>query len=140
MQIDDTLDYLTGSWVLERVIADHRIEATGFFGGVGELRTVGRRGRYEERGRLTFGGYDGTAYRTLDLIAADNGVVAVHFADGRPFFDLELQSGLCRAAHPCNPDRYEFEFEIGAPDLLLERWRVTGPMKDYEAQTTWRRH
>jgi hypothetical protein len=140
MQVDDTLDYLTGSWVLERVITDHRIGATGFFGGDGELRTIGRRGRYEERGRLKFGGYDGSAYRALDLIAADNGVVAVRFADGRPFFYLELRSGLCRAVHPCSPDRYEFEFEIGAPDLLLERWRVTGPMKDYEAQTTWRRH
>jgi Family of unknown function (DUF6314) len=139
MEVADTLAYLTGAWGLERTLADHRTGATGSFAGDGELRTIGRRGRYEERGRLRFGGYDGTAHRALDLIGADDGAVAVRFVDGRPFFQLSLGCGTCRAVHRCGEDRYELQFEARTPDLLLERWRVTGPAKDYAAQTTWRR-
>lgn len=139
MEVDDTLAYLTGSWELERAIADHRTEATGSFAGDGVVRTAGRRGRYEEQGRLRLGGYDGTAHRELDLFAADGGVVAVRFSDGRPFIDLNLVDGAWQAVHQCGRDRYELRFEVGSSDLLLERWRVTGPDKDYEARTIWRR-
>lgn len=139
MQVQDTLEYLPGNWTLQRAIVDHRIGVTGSFEGDGELRTEGRRGRYDERGRLRFGGYDGSAHRALDLIATPDHAVAVRFVDGRPFFELDLVTGTCRAVHPCREDRYELEFEVGSPDLLVERWRVTGPAKDYEARTTWRR-
>lgn len=139
VEVADTLDYLTGTWALDRTLADHRTGATGSFAGDGEVRTTGRRGRYQERGRLRFGGYDGGAHRALDLIATDAGAAAVHFTDGRPFFELGLRSGACRAVHQCGPDRYELQFEVDSPDLLVERWRVTGPQKDYEARTTWRR-
>jgi hypothetical protein len=139
MEVADTLAYLTGPWGLARTIADHRTRASGSFFGDAALHTVGRRGRYEERGRLRFGGYDGSARRALDLVATDGGAVAVRFTDGRPFFELSLLSGTGRAVHQCGPDRYELHFEVGSPDLLLERWRVTGPVKDYEAETTWRR-
>ncbi|MGH2877853.1 MAG: DUF6314 family protein [Solirubrobacteraceae bacterium] len=135
---DDTLAYLAGSWSLEREIVDHRAGITGLFLGDGEVRTHGRTGRYEERGRLRLGAYDGPAHRVLQFTAA-GGAVAVSFADGRPFFELDLAHGHCRAVHPCRADRYELEFEVAASELLLERWRVTGPAKDYEARTTWRR-
>jgi hypothetical protein len=65
--------------------------------------------------------------------------VAVRFVDGRPFFDLDLLSGVCVAVHPCREDRYQIAFEVVSETLLLERWRVTGPSKNYSAQTTWQR-
>jgi len=139
MRVSDTLDYLAGDWALERAIVDHHAGLTGSFHGDGALRTSERRGRYEERGRLCFGGYDGSAHRALDLVATTGGAVAVRFTDGRPFFDLDLVTGACSAVHPCRQDRYQLEFKVGSADVLLERWRVTGPAKNYEAQTTWRR-
>jgi hypothetical protein len=139
MHLDDTLSYLTASWRLERRITDHLARTAGSFAGSATVRAAGRRARYEERGRLRFGGYDGQAHRRLDLVATAGGAVAVQFADGRPFFELDLVNGTCVAVHPCRQDRYELDFEVRSPDVLLERWRVTGPLKDYEAQTTWRR-
>src|ERR1700761_3349486 len=139
MEVVDTLAYLTGSWVLDRTIADHRAGAGGSFAGDGDVRTAGRRGRYEEQGRLRLGGYDGSAHRALDLIATDGGGVAVHFPDGRPFIELSLGTGACQAVHQCRLDRYDLRFEVGSRDLLIGRWLVTGPAKDYEARTTWRR-
>lgn len=139
MEIEDTLEYLSGTWDLTRIFADHRAGTTGSFAGTAEVRTHDRRGRYEERGRLRFGGCDTSAHRALQLVGVDGGAVAVRFIDGRPFFDLDLVRGTCRAVHPCRADRYELAFEVGSPDLLVERWRVTGPEKDYEAETTWRR-
>lgn len=139
MEVTDTLAYLAGSWRLERAIADHRAGASGSFSGCGELVTTGRRGHYEERGHLRFRGRESSAHRALDLIALPGGGVAVRFTDGRPFFDLDLRHGTCRAVHPCRQDRYELQYVVDSPDVLVERWRVTGPAKDYEAETTWRR-
>lgn len=139
MEVDDTLAYLTGSWTLERAIDDHRAGTTGSFEGDGEVRAAGRRGRYEEHGQFRLGSYHASAHRALDLVGDDDGGVALHFLDGRPFIDLNLAHGTWRAMHQCSPDLYELEFEVGSSDLLVERWRVTGPAKDYEARTTWRR-
>ncbi|HTU84752.1 MAG TPA: DUF6314 family protein [Solirubrobacteraceae bacterium] len=139
MEVEDTLAYLAGTWTLTRAIVDHRSGSSGSFDGVARVHTLGRRGRYEEQGRLRFGGYDGSARRALELVVLDARGVAVLFADGRPFFHLDLVTGTCQAVHRCSLDRYELEFGASSPDLLLERWRVRGPEKDYEAQTTWRR-
>jgi hypothetical protein len=139
MTVDDTLAYLTGSWTLSRAIVDHRSSTSGSFEGRAQVRVQGRRGRYEENGRLRWARYDGSAGRVLDLVGADGGAVAVFFTDGRPFFDLDLSNGTCRAVHPCVADRYELEFRASSDELLVESWRVRGPEKDYEAKTTWRR-
>lgn len=140
MAVPDTLAYLTGSWTLSRAIVDHRTGATGSFDGDAEVLARGRRGRYEEHGRLRFGSYDGSARRALDLVGTDGGGVAVLFTNGRPFLDLDLAGGVYRGVHLCSRDRYELEFAVSSPDILLERWRVRGPTKDYEARTTWRRN
>lgn len=139
MTIDDTLAFLTGTWALERAIADHRTGASGAFEGEGRVQVVSRRGRYEEHGRLHLGRYAGSAQRALDLVESSGGAVAVHFTDGRPFFELNLVTGTCAATHQCRLDRYELRYEVASPDVLVEHWRVTGPEKDYEAETRWRR-
>jgi hypothetical protein len=139
IEVQDTLAYLTGTWTLSRAIIDHVSRVSGAFNGHAQVLASGRRARYEERGRLRFGSYDSRAQRALDLIGTDGGWVAVRFTDGRPFFDLDLTRATCRAVHQCSRDRYELEFRIKSPRLLVERWRVRGPEKDYEARTTWRR-
>jgi Family of unknown function (DUF6314) len=139
MTIDDTLAYLTGTWALHRTIADHRSGRRGAFEGEGRVRAERRRGRYEEHGRLRFGLYAGSAQRALNLVGSPGGAVAVQFVDGRPFFELNLVTGACAATHHCRLDRYELRYEVASPDVLVERWRVTGPDNDYEAETTWRR-
>lgn len=139
MEIPDTLTYLAGSWTLTRSITDHRTPVTGSFAGDGEVETLGRRARYEEHGRMSIGGYDGSARRALDLIGSDDSHVAVRLTDGRPFFELDLSHGISRAVHHCGRDRYELRFEVADGDLLLEHWHVLGPEKDYEAHTTWQR-
>jgi hypothetical protein len=139
MRIEDTLAYLAGTWTLSRAIVDHRTGVSGSFAGDAEVQILGRRGRYEEHGRLRFGGYDSSARRALDLIGTEGSMVTVLFTDGRPFFDLDLFTGTCRAMHQCSLDRYQLEFGVSSPDLLIERWRVRGPEKDYDARTTWRR-
>ena len=145
LHIADTLAFLLGDWALERTLTDHRAGADGRFEGTARLRpfggreAAGRRARYEERGRLRYRDLQTSASRTLDYRATGAGAVAVSFADGRPFFELDLRTGTCRATHPCGDDVYELEFELVGDALLRERWRVTGPAKDYEATTTWRR-
>jgi hypothetical protein len=41
--------------------------------------------------------------------------------------------------HLCGEDRYDGEYRLLDPDTLLVRWRVTGPAKDLEIETTYRR-
>lgn len=140
MEVEDTLAYLTGTWKLSREIDDHLSGLSGLFVGDARVRSVGRTGRYEENGRLRFGATEGRAHRTLGLTGTPGGVVSVHFSDGRHFFDLDLATGICAALHRCSRDRYELEFNVSSADLLLERWRVCGPTKNYQARTLWRRN
>lgn len=139
MEVSDPLAYLAGEWSLRRTIVDHGNCVTGRFEGDGRCRAVGRRGHYEEDGTLTFGARASHARRALQLIAVDGGTIDVRFADGRPFFELDLRAGRCDAVHHCGADLYELQFEVIGADRLLERWRVSGPAKDYAAQTLWRR-
>ena len=137
MNVPDTFAFLLGDWSLRREITDHRTGERGVFDGSAELRAAGPRARYAERGQLRYRGYEGVARRSLDLIRGENGRVAVHFLDGRLFFDLDLGAGECQAEHPCRADRYELGFTVPSADVIHERWRVSGPAKDYEALTTW---
>ncbi|HZE05330.1 MAG TPA: DUF6314 family protein, partial [Solirubrobacteraceae bacterium] len=113
MEIADTLAFLLGDWSLQRTLTDHRAGAEGLFQGTARLHPSGapdappRRARYEERGRLRYRDHETTAFRTLDYRATGTGAVAVSFSDGRPFFELDLRTGTCRATHPCGEDVYE---------------------------------
>jgi hypothetical protein len=63
----------------------------------------------------------------------------VAFADGRPFHALDLTDGACAVEHVCGEDRYEGEYRLSDAGTLAVRWRVTGPAKDLEITTTYRR-
>lgn len=61
----------------------------------------------------------------------------MRFADGRPFYQLDLRAGHCRAEHQCGQDLYVVFLRVVSDDSFTETWRVTGPAKDYEMTTTF---
>ncbi len=154
MQTDDTLAFLLGTWDLVRSIEDHRSGTSGLFQGRATLVRTGsapsasastsastsgsacERARYEESGHLRFGSRTTRASRSLLFERLGNASVMMRFADGRPFVDLNLESGEWRSVHPCVDDSYEMTTTVCSQNLVWERWRVTGPSKDYEALTT----
>lgn len=144
MEIAGTLDFLLGTWEVERSIEDHRSGARGSFRGTavlaaepGQAPPGDRRARYDEAGELRFGTRAGPASRHLRYAArAGSEVVRVSFADGRPFVDLDLSSGRWQGVHECGADRYELTTVVVAPGVVEERWRVRGPAKSYDAVTT----
>jgi hypothetical protein len=138
------LEFLMGRWRADRVIEDFRSGQRGSFDGVATFaadsgtETAGAPGglTYQELGELRFGGHRGPASRCLIYRPGPGGRAHVLFQDGRPFFELDLATGTCRAEHPCRSDRYELTVSVLGPDCYVERWRVTGPGKDYEMTTT----
>jgi hypothetical protein len=157
-----TLDFLRGRWQADRVLTDFRSGQTGSFAGVAAFaerpadpatladparpadpahltdpaRAAGLALAYLEQGQLSFGGHHGPASRRLLYLPADEGAAAVLFADGRPFYRLDLRSGVCHAEHPCGPDSYLVTVRVLGPDAYAECWRASGPGKDYEMTTT----
>jgi hypothetical protein len=143
MQISDTLDFLLGTWDLERSIEDHRSGIRGVFSGSAALVAAGQswssvagRARYDESGELSFGTHVGPASRYLEHARRDTGSVMLYFADGRPFVDLDLRRGQWRSIHDCGDDRYEIVTMARSHDVVQEYWRVRGPGKSYSAVTT----
>jgi Family of unknown function (DUF6314) len=152
MRVRDTLDFLRGHWQIERVLVDHRTGTRGQFTGSaailpataetpltstgGPAASPGRReASYTEQGELRFGPHTGPAQRILGFQARPDGTVQVRFADGRPFYVLDLRRGHCQAEHPCRADRYRLTHVVHSMDLIEERWSVSGPDKDYHAVT-----
>lgn len=143
-----TLGFLRGSWRAERVLSDHRSGQEGSFSGVaaftagpatpqGEL-AYHAQGElaYHEQGELRFGGHQGPASRRLLFRPAAGGTAEVLFADGRPFYLLDLRSGCWQAEHPCGADRYLLTVRVTGADSFTEHWRASGSGKDYEMTTT----
>jgi hypothetical protein len=152
MRVPDTLGFLRGHWQIERVLVDHRTGTRGHFTGSAAILPAStpdpramaghpdaspdnRLARYTEQGELQFGAHTGPAQRILGFQARPDGTVQVRFADGRPFYVLDLRTGHCQAEHPCRADRYQLTHVVHSADLIEERWQVCGPDKDYHAIT-----
>jgi Family of unknown function (DUF6314) len=153
MRVSDTLGFMRGRWHLERTLVDHRSRTTGLFTGSAVVESVtsdqhpgppgaprypehnDRQHDYREQGELRFGAHTGPATRRLVLLPGPDGTADVRFADGRPFYLLDLRSGQWRAEHLCGEDRYEVTHLVLTADVMEERWRVLGPDKDYESIT-----
>jgi hypothetical protein len=157
MRVSDTLGFAAGHWHIERVLTDHRSGAEGRFtgqavlagatgdpgdpGGTGGTGGTGEPDAeasllYLETGELRFGTHTGPATRSLRYQGLPDGTVDVRFADGHLFYRLDLRSGRCTAVHQCRADRYEITYLVLGEDVMEERWRVTGPAKDYQAAAT----
>jgi Family of unknown function (DUF6314) len=139
MRVLDTLAFVRGGWQLDRVLTDHRSGTRGQFTGCALVAESPPEQpgewHYTEHGELRFGAHTGPATRRLRYQARPDGTVAVRFADGRPFYVLDLRSGQAQAEHLCGADRYQLSHRVLGADLLEERWRVHGPDKDYLAIT-----
>ncbi len=142
-----TQDFLRGSWRAERELADHRSGQAGSFLGLATFTAAGiDAGRgllveqgmlaYHERGELRFARHQGPASRSLLYRARTGGSSEVLFADGRPFYLLDLRRGYWQAEHPCGADRYLVTVRVLGADSLTEHWRARGPGKDYSMTTT----
>jgi hypothetical protein len=141
---NETLDFLLGTWRVERTVTDHRRGEQGHFRGTAtftrrsDAENAHRSGhvRFDEVGDYRVGDYHGEARRSLEYVAESESRIAITFLDGHHFIDLNLASGESRDEHQCDRDRYEISTTVKSNDLLEERWRVEGPEKNYEAVTS----
>jgi len=158
----DALAFLRGTWRVERRLTDHAAGTTGSFTGIAQWVAAvdgadaarvaspapsadnsnrpGERGGpelcYRESGELRFGGHCGPASRSLIYRGRADGTADVRFADGRPFYHLDLRPGTWQARHDCGRDEYLLAGRRLDDATIEERWRVRGPDKDYEITTT----
>ena len=137
-----TARFLLGEWDVLREVRDYRSGQTGAFRGTARLvpepgNSAGIVLSYREHGELTFASHRGPASRSLSYRERPDGTADVRFADGRPFYQLDLRAGHCRAEHQCGADRYVAFLRVLSGDSFTETWRVTGPAKDYEMTTTF---
>ena len=135
------IEFLRGDWDVERLITDRRSGQDGAFRGTAWFRPTADSDvlEYTEDGELQFGSHHGPARRSLIYRGRADGAADVRFADGREFYRLDLRAGAWQADHPCRADSYHVTITRLSPDSFTEVWRVAGPDKDYELDTTYRR-
>jgi hypothetical protein len=134
----DLIALLGGRWSVQRSLVDLRSGREGDFTGTASFERRGGCLRWAETGRMRFGGHEGPAERRLSIVQGPDGWT-VEFEDGRPFHPLDLATGACTVEHRCGDDLYAGEYRLLGPDALDVRWRVTGPRKDQEIHTAYRR-
>jgi hypothetical protein len=137
----ETVGFLCGDWDVIRQISDRRIGQEGWFRGRARFlpSADGQLLQYTEDGELEFGSHRGPASRSLIIAARPDGTADVRFADGRDFYRLDLRSGSWQAEHPCRADQYMVTVTRLDAESFTETWQVTGPDKDYELRTSYRR-
>ncbi|ELS51900.1 hypothetical protein STVIR_7126 [Streptomyces viridochromogenes Tue57] len=135
----DALDYLAGSWRVERSVRDLAGGEYGGFSGTTVFSPLDGGGLlHHESGTFVWRGVPRPAERTLRFLPGETpGTADVRFADGRPFHDLDLSSGRHITDHPCSADRYRGEFTVRDADHWRTVWRVHGPAKDLVLTTDY---
>jgi hypothetical protein len=134
----DLIALLSGRWSVQRRLADLQSGHEGDFSGTASFVPDGDRLRWSEAGRMRYRGHDGPAARKLSISGGPDGWT-VEFDDGRPFHPLDLATGACTVEHRCGDDLYAGEYRLLGPDALDVHWRVTGPRKDLQIHTAYRR-
>lgn len=138
-----TLPFLLGIWDVKRTIQDHTLGTRSSFAGTASSCVIPADGRddplqasYTELGEMRTGTYRGGARRQLELRQLDESRVMLFFPDGRHFADLDLSSGVWESTHLCRSDCYEITTRVLSRNVVQERWKVRGPSKSYDAETT----
>jgi hypothetical protein len=133
-----TLDFLLGTWSVERWIDDALSGEVGSFRGTATFVKAGDddpRVRFDEAGVVRFGEYSGRARRRLFYSPGRGSLIDVSFADGHHFIELDLREGSSTDHHQCASDGYDVTTTVIDRDRIEERWRVRGPTKNYVAVT-----
>ena len=140
MTAPDLLDFLLGSWALDRRLVDGRLGAEGRFEGVARFTPEGPgAAAYREEGTVRFLDHVGAAHRDLRCTAVAEGSVAFSFPDGRAFHLLELRPEGYEAEHRCGEDRYLGRFLLLDEGEWRATWRVEGPRKSLLLEGAYRR-
>lgn len=136
----DPVRALAGAWSIERAVRDLADGHDAAFSGLAHIDPDGQGDGliWAEEGRLVTAGHAGRARRTMLIVPAGGGW-EVLFEDGRPFHPLDLAGGDCTVVHLCGRDRYDGNYRIAGADTLLVHWRVTGPAKDLDIRSEYRR-
>jgi hypothetical protein len=94
--------------------------------------------RWSEAGQLTWGGLQIPVTRELRLLPTSQAGRGwrMTFADGRPFHPW--QPGI-PVEHPCGKDHYRGRIELLDDDRMRMEWVVTGPRKNQQYETRFRR-
>ncbi len=140
MEIADTFEFLLGGWTLSRWIEDRKNGISGtFVGGAVVTEAFPGGGFYKEAGKLRFHGYECHSARALNVARCEDGSVDLSFPDGRHYIKLDLRRSDWSDGHLCGCDNYQIDLYTQSNISLLERWRVRGPSKCYDALTYLRR-
>ncbi len=125
-----------GHWQIDRVIDDRRAGQTGTLTGFAQFTREDRGLWYHETGLLTLGPAAPMAATRDYLWRQDGALIAVDYADGRPFHAFDPATPV--ACHLCLPDDYQVRYDFGLWPVWSAVWRVSGPRKDYLMTTTYR--
>jgi hypothetical protein len=115
-----------GDWTLTRTIADLDADALLACTGSATLRDTAGELRYDERVAYRLGEKTIRATRSYRFRSNGPAIVAA-FADGAPFFELELSAaGTGWATHACGADAYALTLTLAEPNAWETCWDVTG--------------
>jgi hypothetical protein len=133
--VRDLLGFLRGGRIITRQIEDGRNDAFGRLDGIARFAPTPFGLCYDEEGELTLGAHRGTASQRYLFASAGSGMagrpamVEVRFADGRPFYSLDLASGAAAVTHACGDDYYRGRYRVLDDNRFILAWRVSGPRK-----------
>ncbi|HYB09733.1 MAG TPA: DUF6314 family protein [Alphaproteobacteria bacterium] len=138
--IRDLRAFLAGAWRIVRRIGDRRLGIVGRLEGCATFAPTARGFCYDESGTLQFGAYRGSVTQRYLFDIEDSAPAAkICLADGRPFYVLDLRSGVANVAHDCGADRYRGRYRTFCADDWTLTWRVDGPRKRYSIATRYSR-
>lgn len=124
---------LLGNWSVSRTVLDYRAGTVFRFEGSAVLTGTS----FEERGHMQCNGGRVAAERSYG-IRAGKGSVAILFANGSPFIELE-PCATQAVHHQCGGDSYSGRFFFRGDGDWAEHWRVIGPRKRYASLARYRR-
>lgn len=128
--VADLRRYLTGRWMLSRILTDRRAGVSGSFLGWAVFEDDDGALDYSERGQMLFGDFRGISFQSYRYRFSEPSRAEVHFTDGRLFHPLDLSAGRTSAVHHCGDDVYGGRFAARGDGLWDSEWHVAGPRKN----------
>ncbi|MFK7942977.1 MAG: DUF6314 family protein [Paracoccaceae bacterium] len=122
-----------GSWLVSRLIR-HASGAVAKFNGTASWTPVNGGLQYLEEGQMTVEGHPPLQAERAYFWADD---LTVFFDDGRFFHRVPGKGGAVE--HWCDPDKYVLVYDFAGWPRFKVAWHVTGPRKDYSADTEYKR-